>query len=114
MYKYSEIYNFILDRSIRMYDLYLPSKYAITSTIYKINQDNDIIINRDNKIILKKGNSLIQKINLQLKIDDTCPVNSSVKRIILTDDESVKFPHIIYQYKSQTTRYNSKYIYQIP
>tara|TARA_B110000977_G_scaffold196150_1_gene275944 strand:- start:2957 stop:3292 length:336 start_codon:yes stop_codon:yes gene_type:complete len=111
MYKYSEIYNFILDRQISSYDLYVPYRYGIISKTCK---KRDIIINRDSNLILRNGDSLLKKINLQLNIDDTCPINSSIKRIILTDELSVKFPHIIYQYKSLATRYNSKYVYKIP
>ena len=52
----------------------------------------------------------VNKVNNQLEIDFNCPKNSSVKRIILTDDSSVRFPHIYYQSKSLTYRFNHVHI----
>ena len=105
MKRYLDIINLNLNAEISNYDLYLPSNYLVESLTVT---DKDLSV--DNNIIIKNGKHILNKVNNQLEIDFNCPKNSSVKRIILTDDSSVRFPHIYYQSKSLTYRFNHVHI----
>lgn len=60
-------------------------------------------------VFIEKGEEYIKFSNNNLRFHDSCPKNSSIKRIIITNNETVKMPYIVPMSKNGTFKFEPNY-----
>ena len=61
-------------------------------------------------VFIEQGKQYIKFCNDNLRMHEGCPNNSSIKRIIITNDETVKMPYIVPMSKNKKFKFEPNYI----
>lgn len=60
-------------------------------------------------VFIEQGEKYIKFCNDNLRMHEGCPNNSSIKRIIITNDETVKMPYIVPMPKNKNFKFEPNY-----